>query len=249
MGPEREADGTYAGLVAIIPALDEAGSIGEVVSRLKQLGVPNVIVADNGSTDATADIARRSGATVVAAARRGYGSACMAGLAALPKDTRVVVFCDGDGADDLALLPTIVGPILDGRADLVIGSRALGAAEPDALTLPQRAGNWVAVHLMRLLFSHAVSDLGPFRAVSSAALARLHMSDPAFGWTAEMQTKALRLRMRVVEVPVNARVRRAGASKISGRAGPVVRAGWAILTTIVWYRVAPIGPSRSREAT
>lgn len=238
----------YAGLVAVIPALNEEGSIGEVVASLKRSGVASVIVADNGSTDRTTELAIAAGARVVGAARRGYGSACLAGLAALPPDALAVVFCDGDGADDLALLPSVVGPVLSGEVDLVIGSRALGSAEAGALTLPQRAGNWVAATLLRALFSERVSDLGPFRCISTTALSRLGMRDPAFGWTAEMQTKALRLRLRVIEVPVNARVRRAGESKISGRAIPVLRAGWAILTTIVRYRFARLPSSAAGAA-
>ncbi len=238
----------YGGLAAVIPALNEEGSIGEVVASLKRSGVAFVIVADNGSTDRTTELAIAAGAHVVSAARRGYGSACLAGLAALPPDALAVVFCDGDGADDLALLPSVVEPVLSGEVDLVIGSRALGSAETGALTLPQRAGNWVAATLLRALFSEPVSDLGPFRCISTTALSRLGMRDPAFGWTAEMQTKALRLRLRVLEVPVNARVRRAGESKISGRAIPVLRAGWAILTTIVRHRFAPLPSSAAGAA-
>jgi glycosyltransferase involved in cell wall biosynthesis len=242
-------DREYAYLAAVIPALNEEGAIGEVVTNLKEAGVRLIVVADNGSTDRTASRALAAGARVVTAPRRGYGSACLTGLAALPPGVRAVVFCDGDGADDLSLLPHVVGPVLRGEADLVIGSRVLGAAEPDALTLPQRAGNWVAAIMLRALFSQPTTDLGPFRCVSMAALSRLGMHDPAFGWTAEMQTKALRLGMRVLEVPVNARARRSGESKISGRAIPVLRAGWAILNTIVRYRVLPISVLETPSGT
>lgn len=231
-------------VAAIIPALNEEGSIEGVVAGLIRAGVRTVIVSDNGSTDETARVAKAAGATVVAAARRGYGSACLAGLAALPSDADVVLFCDGDGADDLNYVTAIVEPILAKRADLVIGSRVLGTSELGALTLPQRAGNWVAAVMLRLLFSAEVTDLGPFRAVSRAALAKLEMCDPAFGWTAEMQTKALRLRMRVVEVPVIARVRTAGKSKISGRPIPVLLAGYGILSTILRYRFMPYAGKR-----
>ncbi|MBK8172871.1 MAG: glycosyltransferase family 2 protein [Sandaracinaceae bacterium] len=241
---EAGADHGYDRLAAVIPALNEEGSVGAVVSALRALGVGLILVADNGSTDQTAETARAAGAQVVNAVRRGYGSACLAALAAVPHDTRVVVFCDADGADDLSLLRRVVEPVLRKEADLVIGSRALGRSESGALTLPQRAGNWVASQLLGALFSETVTDLGPFRAISTDALERIGMSDPAFGWTAEMQTKALRLGLRVLEVPVNARARTAGASKISGRAIPVLRAGWAILTTILWYRVAPLPQQR-----
>jgi glycosyltransferase involved in cell wall biosynthesis len=227
-------------LTAVIPALDEEGSIGTVVGRLLAAGVDAVVVADNGSRDRTAEVARAAGATVVAAARRGYGSACLAALAALPAGTTAVVFCDADGADDLGRLDAVTGPVRRGEADLVIGSRALGRAEPGALTPPQRMGNLVATVMMRLLFLVRVTDLGPFRCVSTATLERLRMRDPTYGWTAEMQVKAFRLGLRVSEVPVDAFLRRHGTSKISGRPWPVVKAGWKILTTIAWYRIARI---------
>jgi len=230
----------YVGLVAVIPALDEEGSIGEVVAGLIARGVSRVIVADNGSRDRTAAVARAAGAEVVAAPRRGYGSACLAALRAVPADARAIVFCDGDGADDLGRLAAIARPVLDGQADLVIGSRALGVAQAGSLTLPQRAGNVVAAALLGLLFGARVTDLGPFRCISTKALGRLGMRDPDFGWTAEMQTKALRLGLRVSEVAVDARARAAGESKISGRIGPVFRAGYAILSTILVYRFKPM---------
>ncbi len=228
-----------APLVAVMPALDEEGSIGAVVAALRSAGVATVIVADNGSRDRTAEVARAAGAVVVPATRRGYGSACLAALAAVPASARAVVFCDADGADDLTRLDAVCGPVLAGEADLVVGSRALGRAEPGALTPPQRMGNLVAIVLMRLLYWRRVTDLGPFRCVSTAALGRLRMRDPTFGWTAEMQTKAFRLGLRYREVAVDARCRTAGQSKISGRIGPVFKAGWGIITTILRYRFGP----------
>jgi hypothetical protein len=151
-----------------------------------------------------------------------------------------VVFCDADGADDLARLQQVVGPVLRGEADLVVGSRALGVSPLGALTPPQRMGNVVATLLMRVLFWRVVTDLGPFRCVSVAALQRLHMGDPTFGWTAEMQTKVFRLGLRYLEVPVDAKLRTAGESKISGRLGPVFKAGWGIISTIIRYRCMPL---------
>ena len=223
-------------LVAVIPALDEEQSIGPVIRTLLTGGVQMVIVADNGSRDRTVEVARSAGAQVVPAARRGYGSACLAALAAVPASARAVVFCDADGADDLSRLEAVTGPVLRDEADLVVGSRALGRAEPGALTPPQRMGNLVAICLMRVLYWRRVTDLGPFRCVSTSALARLHMSDPTFGWTAEMQTKALRLGLRYHEVAVDAKCRTAGESKISGRIGPIFKAGWGIITTILRHR-------------
>lgn len=227
-------------LVAIIPALNEAGSITPVIIDLLAGGVALVIVADNGSTDATVSVAQAAGAQVVSASRRGYGSACLAGLAAVPDSATAVVFCDADGADDLARLQAVAGPVLRGEADLVVGSRALGVSQPGALTPPQRMGNVVATLLMRVLFWRVVTDLGPFRCVSTAALRRLHMCDPTFGWTAEMQTKVFRLGLRYLEVAVDAKVRTAGESKISGRIGPVFKAGWGIISTIIRYRCGPM---------
>lgn len=233
---------------AVMPALDEEGSVGQVVAGLLARGIGQVIVADNGSTDRTADVAAAAGALVVPAARRGYGSACLAALAALPAGAQAVLFCDADGADDLDRVAALCRPVLDDEADLVIGSRVLGQAATGALTLPQRAGNMVASTLLRILFRQRVSDLGPFRCISRAALDMLDMCDPAFGWTAEMQTKALRLGLRYAEIPVDARLRIAGESKISGRLIPVFRAGWAILTTIIryrWSRLSAPAPVRS----
>ena len=235
----------YAGLVAVIPALNVEGSIGAVVHQLVQAGVGVVLVADNGSTDRTAEIARAAGARVIPAARRGYGSACLAALAVVPEHATAVVFCDADGADDLTRLEAVCGPVLRGEAELVIGSRALGHAEPGALTPPQRAGNAVATLLLRMLFWKRVTDLGPFRCISCQALARLGMQDPTFGWTAEMQTKILRLGLRYREVAVDAKARTAGESKISGRVLPVFQAGWAIITTILRYRFSGLPATRA----
>jgi glycosyltransferase involved in cell wall biosynthesis len=236
----------FPGLWAVMPALDEEGSVGGVVAELLAMGVEGVLVADNGSRDRTAAVAEAAGASVVAAPVRGYGAACLAALAGLPRNCRAVVFCDADGADELARLPELAGPVLVGECDLVIGSRVLGGAEPGALTPPQRAGNLVASTLMRLLYRVRVTDLGPFRCCSCALLKRLAMRDPAYGWTAEMQVKAYRLGARVREVAVLARARRAGTSKISGRFVPVLRAGWAIMTTVLRYRFArmEVAPER-----
>jgi glycosyltransferase involved in cell wall biosynthesis len=227
-------------VVAVIPALDEEHSIAAVVTELRAQGISLVIVADNGSTDATIAVATAAGATVVRAQRRGYGSACLVGLAAVPQTARAVVFCDADGADDLSLLSAIITPVVTNQCDVVIGSRVLGHAETGALTPQQRMGNLVAAGLMRLLYGQRVTDLGPFRCVSTAALKRLQMSDPAFGWTAEMQVKSFRLSLRVCEIPVNAKVRTAGESKISGRWWPVLRAGWGIISTILYYWRVPM---------
>jgi glycosyltransferase involved in cell wall biosynthesis len=220
----------------VIPALNEEASLPLVLAALPRPPVRRVVVADNGSQDGTARVARDGGAVVVPAARRGYGSACLAGLDHLrrhdPPD--VVVFVDADFSDHPEELPRLVAPIVAGEADLVIGSRVLGEREPGALLPQARAGNLVACLLIRLLYGHRYTDLGPFRAVRWDALERLGMADPNFGWTAEMQVKALRHRLRVTEVPVSYR-KRVGVSKITGTIAGTVRAGYKILWTVLRY--------------
>jgi len=224
-------------LAVVIPALNEERSIGLVLRDLPRSVVTRVVVADNGSTDATARLAAEAGAEVVPAPRRGYGSACLAGLAHLrttgPPD--VVVFIDADYSDHPNELPLVAGPVLRGEADMVIGSRALGRRQRGALLPQARFGNMLACGLIRLLHGHRYTDLGPFRAISWNALERLQMSDPNFGWTVEMQIKALRAGLRVTEVPVSYR-RRVGVSKITGTISGTLRAGYKILATIWKYR-------------
>jgi len=220
----------------VIPALNEEASIGRVLGDLPSI-VRRTVVVDNASTDATASVAAASGARVVDEPRRGYGSACLAGIAALqagdPPD--ILVFLDADYSDHPDELPALVAPILDDRADLVIGSRVLGQREPGAL-LPQAAfGNWLASRLIRLFYGLKITDLGPFRAIRWTTLQQLAMVDRDFGWTAEMQVKAARAGCRYVEVPVSYR-KRIGVSKITGTIGGSIRAGWKILYTISRYR-------------
>jgi glycosyltransferase involved in cell wall biosynthesis len=220
----------------VIPALNEEASLPLVLAALPHPPVHRVVVADNGSQDATARVAREGGALVVPAPRRGYGSACLAGLDWLRRNDPpdLVVFVDADFSDHPEELPRLVAPILNGEADLVIGSRVLGNREPGALLPQARAGNLVACLLIRLLYRHRYTDLGPFRAIRWDALERLAMNDPNFGWTAEMQVKALRHKLRVTEVPVSYR-KRVGVSKITGTVVGTVRAGYKILWTVLRY--------------
>jgi len=216
-------------LAIIIPALNEEQSIGDVIDAIPRRLDPDIVVVDNGSTDATAEIARSRGARVVTEIHRGYGAACLAGLAAL-RDADIVAFLDADFSDDPALLPQLIAPIAAGRADFVIGSRMLGEREPGALPIHSRFGNWLAAMILTHLYRQPTTDLGPFRAIRRTALDRLHMADRGFGWTMEMQAKAARLRLPTIEVPVPYR-KRIGRSKITGSLKASIQAGAIILTT------------------
>ena len=218
----------------IVPALDEEHAIGSLLAAIDRGLVRDVIVGDNGSRDATAAVALAGGAQVVHVAERGYGAACAGALSALAADVDVVLFMDADGSDDPAEIPLVLEPILNDRADLVIGSRALGIVERGALTPQQRFGNWLATRLIALLYGHRYTDLGPFRAVRRDLLDRIAMRDRRYGWTVEMQIRALQLGARVAEVPVRYR-KRIGKSKISGTVTGVLKAGWWIIYTIVKY--------------
>lgn len=219
----------------IIPALDEEHSIGALLDGVDRAVVRDVIVGDNGSRDATAAVARSRGATVVRVDERGYGAACAGALSAMAGDVDVVLFMDADGSDDPAEIPLVLAPILSGQADLVIGSRALGVVERGALTPQQRFGNWLATRLIALLYRYRYTDLGPFRAIRRELLDRIGMRDRRYGWTVEMQVRALQLGARVAEVPVRYR-KRIGKSKISGTVRGVVLAGYWILRTIFGLR-------------
>ena len=210
--------------------MNEEQSIGRVVKDIPG-DVQWVIVADNGSTDGTARAAREQGARVVSEPRRGYGYACLAGIANLPAGAEIVVFMDGDYSDYPAELSDLVSAMVECQADLVIGSRVLGEREKGSLTPQQRFGNWLSTRLIRLLYGFSYTDLGPFRAIRVDALWRLNMQDCTYGWTVEMQVKALQHRMKVVEVPVRYR-KRIGKSKVSGTISGSVKAGAKILWTI-----------------
>lgn len=230
----------------IIPALDEEGAIGAVVAGFVALrdpaGAPaldEVVVADNGSRDRTAEVARAAGATVVEERRRGYGSACLRGLRHLAERAAgppaIVVFADGDGSNAPGDLATLIAPLRSGVVDLVIGAR-VRPADRGALTFPQRFGNQLATGLIRSIYGARFSDLGPYRAVTWPALTRIGMVDPDYGWTVEMQVKAAKLGLRYTEVAVENRVRIAGRSKVAGTVRGVVGAGRKIIGTIIKYR-------------
>jgi glycosyltransferase involved in cell wall biosynthesis len=217
-------------VAVVIPALNEAQALPKVLTGIPDW-VAHVIVADNGSTDDTAEVARTHGARVVLEPRRGYGSACLKAIAALPPEVETVVFMDGDASDDADQMSALVGPIAGGEADMVLGSRVLGEREIGSLTPQQIFGNALACTLIRLVWGVRFTDLGPFRAISRAALARLQMADPDYGWTVEMQVRAAKLGLRCREIPARYR-RRIGTSKVSGTIRGVVGAGTKILYVI-----------------
>lgn len=217
-------------MAAIIPALNEAPVIGSVVRGLLATGaVDEVIVVDNGSTDRTALEALAAGAVVVFEPNRGYGRACSAGLGAATGD--VILLQDGDGSDDPADVPRVLAPLLDGEADLVVGTRAARQRQRGSMTPQQVAGNAVAARCIRVLYGLRVSDLGPMRAIRRQTLLQLEMSEMTYGWSVEMVVKAARRGLRYREVPVAYR-RRVGVSKVGGTLGGSLHAGAAILAAI-----------------
>lgn len=237
-------------LGVVIPALNEGAAVSAVLAELLEaigelqgrgcVTEARIVVVDNGSTDRTAEVAREGGAAVVSEPRRGYGQACLAGLAwqrqegMAPDD--LIVFLDADHSDFPADLLKLVAPIIGGSADFVIGSRVLGGATMEAL-LPQAwFGNRLCCFLMRALFGAKYTDLGPFRALTWDALEHLKMADTNFGWTIEMQLKAHRARLRVIEVPVRYRSR-IGTSKITGTVRGTIGAGTKILSWIFGWRL------------
>jgi glycosyltransferase involved in cell wall biosynthesis len=226
--PSVRPPGTRVSVV--IPAWNEEDSIASVLDALPPGSADQVIVADNGSTDGTARIAASRGAHVVFEPHRGYGAACLAGIAAA-RDADIVAFLDGDFSDRPEELPQVLAPILQGRADLVIGSRMLGSRERGALLPHALFGNWLATTLIGLLFGARFTDLGPFRAIRADALRALDMRERDFGWTVEMQVKAAKAGLRCAEVPVSYR-RRVGRSKISGTLAGTWGASRKILGTI-----------------
>ena len=235
MAGESEALTAGVAIDVVIPAFNEEESLPLVLGDMPEI-VRRVVVADNNSTDGTAAVARSAGAEVVPAPRQGYGSACLAALDHVRSSGApdIVVFVDADYSDHPDELPRLVEPIVSGRLDFVIGSRVLGQREPGALLPQARFGNLLACWMIRWLYGHRYTDLGPFRAARWEAFERLEMRDPDFGWTAELQVKALKRDFRVGEVPVSYR-RRVGVSKITGTVSGTVRAGYKIITTILRY--------------
>ncbi len=222
----------------VIPALDEADSVGESVTALREQTDAPIYVVDNGSKDGTADVAAAAGAAVVSEPRRGYGYACLAGSqAALDAGADVLVYFDADQSSRPDELDRVLAPIAAGEADLVLGSRFLGTVEPGSMAPHQRFGNWMTAAMMRRIYHIEVTDLGPFRAIRSEVFAGLDMSEMTFGWPTEMTLRCATTGARVVEVPVTWQARYAGESKVSGTVMGSVKAAWHILGVTVRVEV------------
>ncbi len=225
-------------IVVIIPAYNEENSIAKVLSDIPPGLVSEVIVVNNNSNDATEENARDAGATVLREKRRGYGYACLKGIAyikQLQPEPDIVVFIDADYSDLPEEMPLLVQPIINEKVDMVIGSRALGKKEKGSMTVQQVFGNWLATGLLKIMYGFRYTDLGPFRAIRYDKLLEINMQDTTYGWTVEMQLKAVKLKMKIIEVPVSYR-KRIGFSKISGTVKGTVLAGYKIITTIFKYR-------------
>ena len=255
--PLRQATRHHGRIVLMMPALNEEEPLPLVLEDIRQLQeqtlkeqgaklLDEVVMVDNGSQDRTREIAREAGITVLEEPERGYGAACLCAMTYLQENPpEVLVFMDADRSDDAFDLPELLRPLLEKEYDMVIGSRTLGQHEPGALLPQARFGNWLATGLIRWRYGFRYTDLGPFRALRFAALQKLQMADRNFGWTVEMQVRALQEGLAICEVPVRYR-KRVGQSKISGTLGGSVRAGIKILSTL-WKLRQPVQPRSVSE--
>jgi glycosyltransferase involved in cell wall biosynthesis len=230
----------------IIPCLNEEEPISAVVQEVSAQGVDEIIVVDNGSTDQTASRAATAGAKVVSEPSRGYGRACATGVAAVRSDCDIVCFLDGDGSDVASFLASIVTPLADGSADFVIGSRLRGKREPGSMTPQQIVAGWISGVLLRVTYGARYTDMSPFRALRVGTLRSLGMREQTYGWNLEMQMRVAANGLRILEIPVDHRCRRGGASKVSGNLVAGLQAAWKIATTFLRLAVSLRTPSPKR---
>lgn len=220
-------------VAVVIPCLNEEEPIAGVVRDVLAQGIDEVIVVDNGSTDQTAAVAAAAGARVVSQPLRGYGRACAAGIAAVAPGTEILCFMDGDGSDVPGFLHAVIGPVADGSADFVMGSRIRGRREAGSMTPQQLVAGRLAGVLLRLTYGVRCTDMSPMRAIRVERLAALGMREQTYGWNLEMQMRAAAAGLRCLEVPVDHRCRRGGESKVSGNLTAGLQAGWKITTTFL----------------
>ncbi len=248
MKPDLETDT----ILAIIPVRNEEETIGEVVQSLSQQGIQHIRVVDNGSVDQSASRAIAAGAEVVLEPRPGYGQACWTGLQNLPPEMDWILFCDGDGSDDMACLPEMLA--LRSTADFILGDRRATQAGRNAMTPVQNLGNALATTLIHWGWRYPYHDLGPLRLIRRSALDAIQMGDRGFGWTVEMQVRAVELGLTIYELPVAYHPRQGGRSKISGTLKGSIQAGSIILSTLgrlYWqkrFRLSTIRPFTSQQS-
>lgn len=220
----------------VIPALNEENALRHLLPEISPSIAQWVIVADNGSTDGTAVVAQSSGAIVASEPTRGYGRNCLAGFKkACSLGADIVIFIDGDGSDDPADLPMMLAPLIEGYADLVIGSRVSNRSERGAIPPQARFGNWLVSRMIRILYGVRLSDIGSFRVIHCSALETLHMNEMTFGWPVEMLVKAARANYRIVELPIHYRQRSHGRSKVAGTIVGSAKAAYYMLRTTLRY--------------
>jgi glycosyltransferase involved in cell wall biosynthesis len=222
-----------AAITLVIPVINEEATIGSVVRAVPRETVGELIVVDGGSSDATTDRAREAGARVLIEPRSGYGAACRTGLGAVAPDCEIVVFMDGDGSDDPAEIPRLVEPIVSGKADFVIGSRARGERERGSMSAHQLFAGHIAGLATLLLYRFRYTDMCPLRAIRRPALDGLGMRERTYGWNLEMQMRAARIGLRIIELPVRHRVRAGGTSKVAGSLKGTLKASIRLAMTFV----------------
>jgi glycosyltransferase involved in cell wall biosynthesis len=247
--PDPSAPPRRLRVAVVIPTLDEEEPIGEVIRAVPRDVVDQIIVADSGSRDRTVERARAAGARVIEERQRGYGRACAAGARAA-SDCDIIVFLDGDGSDRPEVAPVLLAPILRGTHDFVIGSRTRGEREPGSMNVLQIAAGYVAGALTRLLYGVPYTDMCAFRAIRRESLDRLHMREMTYGWNLEMQMRAARAGLRIIEIPVPHRRRIGGASKVSGTVMGTLKAGLRLgfaFARVAFERSDRVNPAHVRD--